>query len=306
MGAWSRTQPTEGGGSEGKHYGRGVVKITLIGTGSPIPDPNRAGPSTLVQAAGTNVVVDCGRGCVMRLMAAGVAPPAVDAVLLTHLHSDHISDLNDLVTSRWIMGPVDADPTLIVGPVGTGRVVDGLRAMLALDEQYRLDHHADLRSGAGMVVDVREVSPGDTFEVGDLAVRVGGTDHRPVAPTVGYRIEHAGKTAVLAGDGVPCDGLDDLCRGADAYVQTVLRPDLVAIMQQFVPAQAGRLGDILDYHSSVEDAARTAARCGVSTLVLTHCVPPVQPGQEGEWIGLAAAHFGGRVVVGPDLTSVDL
>jgi ribonuclease Z len=153
---------------------------------------------------------------------------------------------------------------------------------------------------------VREVSPGDTFEVGDLAVRVGGTDHRPVAPTVGYRIEHAGKTAVLAGDGVPCDGLDDLCRGADAYVQTVLRPDLVAIMQQFVPAQAGRLGDILDYHSSVEDAARTAARCGVSTLVLTHCVPPVQPGQEGEWIGLAAAHFGGRVVVGPDLTSVEL
>jgi len=282
------------------------MKITLLGTGSPIPDPNRAGPSTLVQAAGSNVVVDCGRGCTMRLLAAGVMPPMVDAVLLTHLHSDHISDLNDLVTSRWIMGPVDAPPTLVVGPPGTARVVDGLRAMLALDEQYRLDHHADLRSGRGMAIEVREVVPGDEFTVGDVAVRVGGTDHRPVAPTVGYRFEHGGRSAVLAGDTVPCDGLDELCRGADAYVQTVLRPDLVAIMQQFVPAQAGRLGDILDYHSSVEDAAKTAARCGVSTLVLTHCVPAVQPGQEADWIAQAAPHFGGRVVVGPDLTSVDV
>ncbi|MFM8907561.1 MAG: MBL fold metallo-hydrolase, partial [Actinomycetota bacterium] len=82
-----------------------MMKVTLLGTGSPIPDPNRAGPSTLVQAAGQHIVVDCGRGCVMRLTGAGVFPPFLSAVLLTHLHSDHISDLNDIVTSRWIMSP---------------------------------------------------------------------------------------------------------------------------------------------------------------------------------------------------------
>jgi ribonuclease Z len=281
------------------------MKVTLIGTGSPIPDPNRAGPSTLVQSGATNLVVDCGRGCVMRLTAAGVMPPFVGAILLTHLHSDHISDLNDLVTSRWIMSPAQATPTIIVGPVGTARVVDGLRAMLALDEQYRLDHHADLRSGPGLVLDVREVSPGDSFEIGGISVTVGRTDHRPVAPTIGYRFEADGKVAVLAGDTVPCTELDDLCRGADIYVQTVLRPDLVEVMKQFLPAQAPRLHDILDYHSSVEDAAKTAARAGVGTLVLTHYVPSMQPGQEADWIAQASPHFAGRIVVGPDLTSVD-
>ncbi|MFZ9954207.1 MAG: MBL fold metallo-hydrolase [Ilumatobacteraceae bacterium] len=281
------------------------MKITLIGTGSPIPDPNRAGPSTLVQAAGQNIVVDCGRGCVLRLTAAGVMPPFVSAILLTHLHSDHISDLNDLVTSRWIMGPVQGSPTIIIGPVGTKRVVNGLREMLALDEQYRLDHHADLRSGPGMQLDVREVSPGDTFSIGDVRVIVGKTDHRPVAPTVGYRFEAEGKVATLAGDTVPCAELDALCTNADIYVQTVLRPDLVEVMKQFVPAQAPRLHDILDYHSSVQDAGQTAARANVKTLVLTHYVPAMQPGQEGDWIAQAAEHFSGRIVVGPDLTAVE-
>jgi len=88
-------------------------------------------------------------------------------------------------------------------------------------------------------------------------------------------------------------------------VQTVLRPDLVEVMKQFVPAQAPRLHDILDYHSSVQDAGQTAARANVKTLVLTHYVPAMQPGQEADWIAQAAEHFSGRIVVGPDLTAVE-
>ena len=280
------------------------MKVTLLGTGSPIPDPNRAGPATLVQAAGEHILVDCGRGCVMRMVAAGVLPPFLSAVLLTHLHSDHISDLNDIVTSRWIMSPQPI-VTHLYGPVGTAKVVAGLRAMLQLDEQYRLDHHADLRSGPGMQIEVHEVSPGDEFTLGDVRVMVGRTDHRPVQPTVGYRFESGGTSAALAGDTVPCDSLDALCAGADIYVQTVLRPDLVEAMATMLPAQAPRLHDILDYHSTVEDAGRTAARAGVSTLMLTHYVPALQPGQEPEWIAQAARHFSGRIIAGPDLTSVE-
>ena len=280
------------------------MKVTLLGTGSPIPDPNRAGPSTLVQAAGQHIVVDCGRGCVMRMTAAGVFPPFVSAILLTHLHSDHISDLNDIVTSRWIMSP-NPIVTNIFGPVGTKQIVEGLRTMLSLDEQYRLDHHADLRSGPGMQIEVTEVSPGDSFSIGDVKVVVGRTDHRPVSPTVGYRFEAEGKVAALAGDTVPCAELDALCASADVYVQTVLRPDLVDAMRKMLPAQAPRLGDILDYHSSVEDAGQTAARAGVKTLVLTHYVPAMQLGQEADWIAQAAKHFSGKIVAGPDLTSVE-
>jgi ribonuclease Z len=117
---------------------------------------------------------------------------------------------------------------------------------------------------------------------------------------VAYRVEADGRAVVLGGDGVPCASLDELCAGADAYVQTVLRDDLV----RMVPNP--RFLDILDYHSTVADAAQTATRAGVGTLVLTHYVPPLQPGQEDEWRALAAAHFAGPVVLGDDLTSVEV
>ena len=280
------------------------MKVILTGTGSPIPDPNRAGPSTLVQCAGQNILIDCGRGVAMRLAAAGVPVPFLSAILVTHLHSDHITDLNDIVTTRWILTP-EATPTVIYGPVGMKKVVDGMMAMLTPDQKYRHDHHADLRNGPGMQVVVHEVSPGDEFKIGDARVIVGRTDHRPVTPTIGFRIEAEGKSVVLAGDTVPCSELDDLCRGADIYVQTVLRPDLVELVKQFVPALASRSNDILDYHSSVEDAAKTAARAGVKTLMLTHYVPAMQTGQESDWLALAAPHFTGKIVLGPDLTSTE-
>ena len=273
------------------------MKITLLGTGSPIPDPRRAGPATLVRTDGACILVDCGRGVLMRLTAAGVLPPMLHAVLVTHLHSDHITDLNDVITTHWIMAPQGA-PLRVYGPPRTQEVVDGIMASLAPDLQYRLDHHADLTWTPN--VQVTEVAPGDTFTVGTATITVGATDHRPVEPTVAFRVDDGGTSVVLGGDGVPCAGLDELCAGADAYVQTVIRDDLVKLVP--VP----RLQDILDYHSTVEQSAQTAARAGVSTLVLTHYVPSMQPGQEEEWRARAAVHFAGEIVLGDDLTAVEL
>ena len=272
------------------------IEIVLLGTGSPIPHPDRAGPSTLVRAGAANLLVDCGRGVVMRLMAAGTFPMQLSAVLLTHLHSDHITDLNDIVTTQWVMAP-NPLPLLVYGPSGTQRVVDAVMEMLALDQQYRCDHHADLNHLPD--VRVREVQPGDVFDIADARVCVHATDHRPVAPTVGYRIEHDGAVAALAGDTVPCAGLDEMCADADLYVQTVIRADLVKLVPN------ARLQDILDYHSSVEQAAQTASRCRVKTLVMTHYVPPLQPGQEDAWRAIAAQHFSGQIVLGDDLTRAD-
>ena len=271
------------------------MDITLLGTGNPLPDPDRAGAATLVRAGGLLLLVDAGRGVCMRLAAAGVLPLQLHAVLLTHLHSDHICDLNDVVTTRWVMAPVPM-PLPIVGPPGTAAVVAGMEAMLAPDVGYRIAHHDDLNEPPQL--DVREVSTGVAFEQGDVRVLAAGTDHKPVEPTIGFRVEHDGKAVVLGGDGVPCDGLDELCRGADVYVQTVLREDLVRL----VPS--ARFNDILDYHSSVEQAAQTAAKAGVKTLVLTHQIPSPAPGSDDEWRAAAAAHFDGEIVCGHDLTTV--
>ena len=272
------------------------VTVTMLGTGSPIPDARRAGSATLVQAGSTQLLVDAGRGVLMRLVAAGVFPPMLGAVLLTHLHSDHITDLNDVITTHWVMSP--ATTTLhVYGPPRTKEVVDAILAMLAPDIAYRLAHHDDLTTGPS--VEVHELEGPCEFEIGDATIMVRPTDHRPVEPTVGYRVTHDGRSAVLAGDTVPCESLDELCAGAHVYVQTVIRADLVRL----VPSV--RLQDILDYHSSVEQAAETAARAGVRTLVCTHFVPALMPGQEQAWSDLAAAHFDGEIVLAEDLTRVE-
>ena len=279
------------------------MKVTLLGTGSPIPDPNRGGPCTLVQAGQQNIMIDCGRAAIMRLLGAGVLPGMVSTILITHLHSYHITDLNDLVTTRWVMMPVNV-PLKVVGPVGTRQVVDAMLTMLTLDQGYRHAHHDDLRANGPLTVDVVEVGPGETFNIGEVSVSTHATDHRPVDPSIGFRIEHDGKVAALAGDTIPCAGLDDLCLNADIYVQNVIRDDMVKQLATILP-KSQRFLDILDYHSTVAQAGQTAARNNVKTLMLTHCVPAVQPGQEDDWIALAKEHFAGTIVLGPDLTSAE-
>ena len=271
------------------------MDITLLGTGSPMIDPNRAGPSTLVQADGATFLVDCGRGVLMRMAAAGVQATGLTALLLTHLHSDHITDLADVITTRWItsLGPA---PLPIIGPPGTKAVVAAIMAALAPDISYRIAHHADITEPPEVVV--HEHTDGVVWERDGVRITVAPTDHRPVEPTIAFRIEHGGTSVVLAGDSVPCAGLDALAAGADALVHTVIRKELV----EQVPSQ--RLRDILDYHSSVQQAAATAARAGVRTLVLTHYVPPLIPGQEDQWRALAAEEFSGRVELGDDLLRV--
>jgi ribonuclease Z len=274
-----------------------TIDVVLLGTGNPLPDRDRAGAATLVRAGGRRMLVDAGRGVCMRLAAAGVLPVMLDAVFLTHLHSDHICDLNDVVTTQWVMSPVPKS-LRVFGPPHTREVMDGLGAMLGPDVQYRLAHHGDLTWEPQ--VDVAEVTPGVVFDEDGLRVIAARTDHRPVEPTLGYRVEFDGKAVVLAGDTVPCAGLDELCRGADVYVQTVLREDLV----RMVPMQ--RFVDTIDYHSTVEQAAQTAARGGVGTLILTHQVPTPAPGTADEWIAAAREHFAGAIVFGEDLASISV
>jgi ribonuclease Z len=271
-----------------------AIEVVLLGTGNPLPDRDRAGAATLVRAGGRTLLFDAGRGVGLRLAAAGVLPVMLDGVFLTHLHSDHVCDLNDVVTTQWVMS-LQAKTLRIFGPPGTAAVVDGMKAMLAPDVRYRLAHHPDLTWEPQL--DVIEATPGVVLDEGQGGLRIvaASTDHRPVEPTLAYRIEFGGKAVVIGGDSLPCAGLDELCQGADAYVQTVLRDDLV----RMIPAQ--RFVDTIDYHSTVAQAAQTAARNGVGTLVLTHQIPTPAPGADHEWVAIAREHFDGEIVFGQDL-----
>ena len=276
-----------------------MIEVTLLGTGSPIPDARRAGPSTLVRAGDQTFLVDCGRGVLMRTAALGVGANAISALLLTHLHSDHIADLGDVLISRWVSNFAPNQPPLpIIGPPGTAEVVENTLKAFGPDIGYRIAHHADLT--APPPVEVEEVTDGVVWGRDGVAITVAPTDHRPVAPTIGFRIEHNGASVVLAGDTVPCPTLDALAAGAGALVHTVIRKDLVEAM----PMQ--RIRDIRDYHSTVEQAADTAARAGVGILILTHYVPPIAPGQEDDWRALAATVFDRQIEIGDDLHRVEV
>ena len=276
-----------------------TVDITLLGTGSPIADPNRAGPATLVQAGGEHYLVDCGRGVLMRLAAAGVPVGQLTAVCITHLHSDHITDLNDVITAMWIT-TFEPTPLRIIGPPGTREVVGHILASLGPDIGYRLAHHHDLDQPPLLEITETDGEGQPDVSVGGVRVTTAPTDHRPVEPSIAFRFDHDGLAVVVAGDTVPCEGLDRLCVGARALVHTVIRKDIITNIP--VP----RLQDTIDYHSSPEEAAQTAARAGIDTLVFTHYVPPIPPGGGDDWRQLAAEHFTGRVELGDDLHRITI
>ncbi len=273
------------------------MQAIILGSGSPLPDPTRAGPSTLVRTAIGDLLFDCGRGVLLRAAAVASGAGAFRALFLTHLHSDHVTDLNDIFTTRWITSFVPS-PLPVFGPDGTAALLQATDAMLAADIGYRLAHHDDLAWRPAATV--TEVDGGVIFEEGSVRVTAAPTDHAPVRPTLGFRIDEGERSVVIAGDTVPCTGLDGLCAGADMLVHTVVRRDLIE--QVGLP----RLTDVLDYHSSVPDAARTAQRNGVRTLVLTHLVPAPAPGTEQEWLEQATAHFEGTVVLATDLMELDV
>jgi len=273
------------------------MQVVILGSGSPLPDPDRAGPATLVRTSAGDLLFDCGRGVLMRAAGAGSSAGALSALFLTHLHSDHLTDLNDVVTIRWVTSFAPS-PLRLFGPTGTAGVLRATEAMLEPDIGYRLAHHDDL--GWRPSSTVVEVERGVIFDEAGVQVTAAPTDHVPVRPTVGYRIDDGGRSVVIAGDTVPCAGLDELCVGADVLVHTTVRRDLIE--QIGLP----RLLDVLGYHSSVPDAACTAAHGGVGTLVLTHLVPAPAPGAEAEWVAQAAEHFGGTVVVAADLMVIEV
>jgi ribonuclease Z len=250
-----------------------------------------------VRTTAGDLLFDCGRGVLMRTAAAGAAAGALRGLFLTHLHSDHTTDLNDIVTSQWITS-FQPQPLPVYGPVGTASLLEATEAMLEIDIGYRMAHHDDLQWRPS--AEVVECERGIVLEHGAVRVTAAPTDHAPVRPTVGFRVEEGGRSVVIAGDTVPCEGLDELCAGADMLVHTVARPDLIRAIG--LP----RFVDVLDYHSSVEDAARTAARNGVGTLVLTHLIPAPEPGTEDEWVAMAAAQFDGTVIVAHDLLPLDV
>ncbi|NNC99896.1 MAG: MBL fold metallo-hydrolase [Gammaproteobacteria bacterium] len=294
------------------------LHLVLCGAGSPMPDPRRSGPCVSVIAGNTLVVVDAGTGGVRNLSTMGIPIGNIDALFLTHYHSDHIDGLGELATLRWVSA-ANSSPLPVVGPPGLPAVVNGFNQAYSKDAGYRHAHHGDQvapLSGAGMApYEVPEPADGQqipVFRKDGLVVTMFKVEHAPVAPAVGYRFEYRGRSLLVSGDTVKSTNLQRMAEGVDLLVHEALAPKIVRAMHN-AAGQAGNAilrkitEDILDYHTSPEEAAEIAGAAGVGHLLYYHIVPPlVFPGMQAAFLEGVSDAYDGPVTIGVDGTLISL
>ena len=198
------------------------MRLTLLGTGCPIVSTDRYGPAQVVSHGGRVVLIDCGSGVTQRLAATGLTGRDIDAVLLTHLHSDHLVDLFQLVVTSWHQGR--DRPQRVIGPPGTRAFVDGLMALWRPELDQRIAH--ELRpSTAALDIEVEEIDPGDApeavLDVDGLSIAAFRVDHRPVRHAFGFVCAAAGARLVISGDTRRCAALIEAALGADLLLHEV-------------------------------------------------------------------------------------
>ena len=289
------------------------LQVVLCGTGSPLPDPDRAAACTAVIAGGMFVLVDVGPGAWEQLDLANLPLGSLSAVLLTHFHSDHIGDLGEAITQSWIAGRTQ--PLPVYGPPGVERVVAGLAEAYAFDVDHRVAHHGDAfmpRAAAGATAHPLALPPEGSSEAvpvleqGGLRITAFRVDHAPVAEAIGYRFDWRGRSVVVSGDTRKSASLVANARGADLLIHEALQPALTNRAAE-VARRLGRermaklASDIADYHTSPREAAEVASEAGVKRLVLTHLVPaPTNALNRRLFLAGADEAFPGEIVVGED------
>jgi ribonuclease Z len=282
-----------------------LIKVTLLGTGSPRPAPDRNGPSTLVEAAGLKLLFDMGRGNTVSLFRAGVPLGSIDAHFITHMHSDHINGLPDLYLTGWLGVPYAnrTKPFVVYGPSGTQAMMRNLYAAFSEDRRIRFeDEHYPL---SGLEVDAHDIGEGTVFERQGVKVSAFPVFHgEHIQPAFGYRIDYEGHSVVLSGDTKYSKRVESEATSADLLVHEVaaVSGDPEKVLTRY---PAYRI--ILDHHTDPQQAGALFAKARPKLVVYSHIVLPANPAEgvpaatPDEIIAQTRRSYDGPLVVGADM-----
>jgi ribonuclease Z len=286
------------------------LHVYLCGTGSPLPDPDRAGPCLGVLAGNDAFIFDAGSGSVRKLLRMDFPADKLRAIFLTHLHSDHIDGLGEMLLQVWMAGG-RSEPIPVYGPLGTEDVIAGLMQAYGPDKAMRIAHHGPqvaLPGGFGAAAHILpaplDVAP--VWTAGRVRIAAIKVNHPPVVDAFGYRVDYRGRAVSISGDTTATPVFTGASRGVDVMLHEALSPWMVGELgKSFTahgrsnPAQIMR--DIPGYHSSPEDAAKAAQGAGARALVLYHLIPgPPNRYLDEAFLADAPRQFDGPITVGRD------
>lgn len=291
----------------------------VCGSGSPMPDPERAGPCLAVLAGQRGFVFDAGSGSVRKLGSMGFPMDRLDAAFLTHLHSDHIDGLGELMLQAWMAGG-RAAPLPIYGPPRTDAVVAGFVEAYTPDRGYRIAHHGpEVARPGGFGGEARVIAldglsgrDGVVYRADGVTIRALPVDHAPVDHALAYRIDYGGRSVVISGDTTYSEDLANFARGVDLIFHEALNPAMIGTIGRRLEQRGNEDGarimaDIPDYHTAPDDAARLAQAAGAQALVLYHLVPaPPARLVEAAFLGKAHSLFDGQLELARDGMSISL
>ena len=273
--------------------------FTFLGTGCPVPSPLRAGPGHLVRAGSARLLIDCGSGVAQRLVAAGERGADIDALIVTHYHSDHIVDFYQLLVSSWHQGR--ARPLIVHAPA-TAIAHMRLQLEAYADERKLRIAHERRPSTLGLEVEFHELERGRPITLGGLSAEPFEVDHRPVTPAYGLVLRAANRRVVFSGDTAPTTALAEAARGAALLVCEVF------VAREMVPTQGVRSAEtvaaVRSYHLAPGEIAALAKEAEVEALALTHFVPP--QAERASLLAEIRETYRGPVILGEDLMSIDV
>ena len=287
------------------------LHVGFCGTGSPLPNRDRAAACTVVIAGGKLFVFDMGEGSGKTLSLMGMPLDRIEGVWLTHLHSDHFEGLGPFTLQRWA-GTSARTPLMVFGPQGVAEITEGLNAAYRIDSTYRIAHHGEAvvpQSGFGMTG--KAIQPGVVYDADAIRITAFAVDHDPITPAFGYRVDFKDKSVTITGDTAFTPKLAAAAKGSDLLVSELLSPRMVDVLANSAQKagmtnRAKIFKDIQNYHISPEQAADVAKSAGVGMLAFTHVVPSVPQVLEFALIGNAASRYDGPIAVMHDGTLISI